>query len=134
MVLIGCNFNATRTNLKSDRDRAIVVSDKLFDCLEHDNHECADRLFSKNFFESTPADSLHVIYGMSKEVLGDFKVRVLEEWKTTVVSGTNPVSEFLLVYNVEYTKHPAQIILGMTEENNEVKIQGYRILSEAFDK
>ncbi len=134
MALVGCDFNTTRTNLASDRDRAVAVSDKLFDCLEHSNYECADKLFSKEFFEATPKDSLHEIYRISRDVLGEFKVRTLEEWETSVVSGTNPVAEFLLLYNVEYTKHPAQVALFMVEEEGEVKIKVYRILSDAFDK
>ena len=102
LAMASCNFNTTRNNLKSDRDRAIAISDKLFDCLEHNNYDCADKLFSKKFFEATPKDSLHKVYSISKEVLGEFKVRTLEEWETSVVSGTNPAAEFLLIYNDFY--------------------------------
>ena len=69
LALFSCDFNTNRYNAESDRDRAIAVSDKLFNYLDFNKYERADELFSNKFLKETPADTLHVIYDISKQVL-----------------------------------------------------------------
>jgi len=134
LILISCQFNGTNINEEQVKRDAVAVTDKLYEYIEKDNYAAADRLFSKGMFKTTNKDSLNAFLKRNKEVLGIFKSRVLSNWGSRTVTGTNPVTECKLVYTSGYTKYDAVETISLVKEDGVMKILGYHVDSKAYLK
>src|SRR5690606_10184241 len=103
-------FVFRHSSLKLPLNDSIYGLSVGFPGLEKISSTEAHNLFSDKFFEVTPADSLNRIFEKIK-ILGEYKHRALADWSTFRVTGTNPKTEYMLHYVVEYTSHPAQEII-----------------------
>jgi len=134
LLLVNCRLNGTTINEEYIKEDAVKVSDKLYGYIEKDNYTEADKLFSAQFFKVINKGSLHVFLKKNKELLGGFKSRVLSDWGSRNVVGTNPATECKLVYTSGYTKYNAVETISLIKEGGEMKIVGYHVDSDAYLK
>ncbi|ROI00681.1 hypothetical protein [Chryseobacterium daecheongense] len=127
-LLISCSFNQTFSNRESDKIDAEKISDKFYwELMYGPNREKTYELFSDKFFEVTNKDKLNDILTVSQNELGPIEEHTLVKWETLVVKGTNPKSEYILVYNVKRSISNTEETLSMQKENGVIKIVGYRV-------
>lgn len=136
ITFTGCQLTTSSSNLENDKANAEMVADKLYEHIAKGNYAAADTLFAKEFFSVTPKDSLHLIFSRTKEMLGDYKMRNLKDWSTQNVSGAANRTDYLLTYDIEYTRYKAVETLGMakTTDTGSPKILRYNVASEGFLK
>ena len=136
MLVTGCTFNANATfqNEKQEKEKAESVAGNLYMNISNKNFKANQALFSTAFYAVTPKDSLDKMFVKTAETLGDYKDMKLLDWNTSRATGTNPKTEYVLVYEVTYAKFKAKETLSLIKENNKVKITGYFIDSKGFIK
>lgn len=132
ILLISCNLNTVHTNALSDKEDAENIAEKLYYNLNKDDLQEAHNLFSDKFFEVTPSDSLNSMFERIR-TLGEYKNRTLTDWKTYRVTGSKSKTEYMLNYVVEYALYPAQEIIRMEKEEDEIFIISYEVYSDGFE-
>ncbi|MBD3581932.1 hypothetical protein [Flavobacterium selenitireducens] len=131
--LVSCQFNSTNSNREQDKVEAEAVSENFFKVLSTKDYAKTLPFFSENFFAVATKDELLKFYARNDSILGDMQERKLREWNTTVVSGTNPRSEYVLVYDIKRTNYMSEEIVTLEKEQETIKILGYRVNSEAYN-
>ncbi|RTY85912.1 hypothetical protein EKL32_28245 [Flavobacterium sp. GSN2] len=132
LISISCNFNSHYTNREIDREEAERVTTKFYYLLRDKNHKNTFELFSQKFLEITDTTQLNEIYITSDEKLGNITDQTLLSWETNIIEGSNPVSEYLLVYNVKRNKFDSKEIIRLEKENGVIKILAYNVSSDGF--
>lgn len=132
-IMTSCHYNSQYLNREEDKNEAEQVTNKLYDFLKSKNYEGTNDLFSKKFFEVTDKEKLLKIYAMTNEKLGDLITTEVESWETKVVKGSNPSSNYVLVYKNKYERFEARETITLTkEEDGQIRILGYNINSDGF--
>ena len=128
-LLSSCNFsaNVSHENELSEKENAEAVVAKLYWYTGQNEFDKIPDLFSKTFFETSNTKELLAFIKNKKSELGDFKDYKLSSWKTHRSSGTNPVSQYLLIYNVQYSNQNTTEDISLVKENNKIVISGYRV-------
>jgi hypothetical protein len=133
IFITGCSFNASNLNEEFVKDEAEKVTGLFYENLEQNDYDAVGELFSEKFYKITPRDSFGVFLKKLKNDLGNYKSKTLTQWSSRRVTGTNPVTECVLVYSVKHDKFDAVEKITVIEENNRMKIFGYHVNSPAFD-
>lgn len=128
LLLVGCSYNRTYQNRKSDQNEAEEITKKFYYALTYGNPADADKLFSAKFFEATPKDKLAAFIDKSKNDDGKITEYELKDSQTLVVEGTNAKSEYILKYDVKREKNPTIETISMIKENGVIKIVGYNVM------
>ncbi|OYQ50370.1 hypothetical protein CHU92_00125 [Flavobacterium cyanobacteriorum] len=131
-LLSGCNLNATFTNEEHEKNEAEKVVNNFYALLYLKDYKITDKLFSNHFFEKVNKDQFQRILENNQEKLGDILSNNLIDWKTFRVEGTNAKSEYVLIYEVVYTKFKTIEKIEMVKEENVIKIIGYHVNSDGF--
>ena len=128
-VFIGCNFNANLSyeNEISERENAESVAGKLYWHLSKNELSQIPSLFGDSFFETSDTQGLLNFLTEKRNTCGQFKEYKLISWKTHRTTGTNPISQYLLVYDVQYTKQVATEEISLIKEEGKIMISGYRV-------
>lgn len=136
LTMAGCTFNATSINQSEDKEAAEEIANEFYGYMSENKHEEAYKLFSHRFLAVTPKDSLLMMFKRTKEILGDFKGNELQSWESKEVSGTDSRTEYVLVYDIKYSKHKAIETISLLKEGDEgdIKILGYNVQSDGFLK
>ncbi|UUC44810.1 hypothetical protein [Flavobacterium cerinum] len=129
VVLNSCNFNANikKENNIRDKEAAESVVGFLYLYTAKKEFDSIPKLMSQDFYKLVAREDLKSYLISKKEKLGDFKDFTLKDWKTTETSGTNPKTEYLLIYDVTYSNGHAEESISLVKENNKVKIFGYNV-------
>ncbi|UUV22723.1 hypothetical protein [Paenimyroides aestuarii] len=131
LILTGCNFNKTYSNRISDKQDAEVIAERLYVLMEKSQFEEAEQLFSEKFLNVTPSDSLQKMFLKIKS-LGEFQSKELQDWKTFVLEGSKPKSQYALYYKVDYSHHEAKETIRMEKKGDKIMIVGYEVYSDGF--
>jgi len=134
LLLFSCKYNATYENDEIEKKEAEAVTEKLYKDLKGKDYLDAEKYFSSKFFQATSKEDLVGIFTKTNEKLGDFKSKNLIDWKTHKIVGSNPSSEYLLLYEIEYQKYPARETIRLIKEKDSIRIIGYNVNSEGFLK
>ena len=132
VTLSSCNFNSHYTDRPQDREEAERVTVKFYYLLRDKKYSEAHSLFSPRFLEVTNDSRLDELFKSSDDQLGEIQDQTLETWKTNRVDGSNPISEYLLIYNVKRTKFNSRETIRLEKEKDEIKILAYNVQSEGF--
>lgn len=135
LISISCQkeLNFTRQNSDSDKRDAEKVTGAFFDNLLLNRTEQNTKLFSENFFKEIPKEELVDFLQNIEGSLGKVNGKELDSWQTNVVSGTSPISEYLLVYKVEREKYPSiESFYLVKDVNDSIKILNYNINSKGL--
>jgi len=130
--LTSCNFNSFYTDRKSDKEDAESVTTKFYYLLRDKKYQDTYKLFSPRFLEITNESKIKDIYDASDNKLGSIKDQNLISWKTNIVEGSNPKSEYLLVYEVKREKFISKETIRLEKENDTIKILAYNVQSDGF--
>jgi len=134
IVFAGCNFNTTSTNNEYDRKDAEKITNKFYHYLDMNDFKKAETLFSEKFFEVTDRDQLQKIFEKTVEDCGTLTNFELQDWNTLVVKGSNPKSEYVLLYKVSRKKKDTMERVSMMKENDSIKIVGYHLTYSMLDE
>lgn len=93
-------------------------------------------LFGDKFFEVTDKDKLLQIINTSQNDIGRVEEYNLVKWETLIVKGSNPKSEYLLVYDVKRgtTAKTEETFSMQKDKNGDIKIVGYRVNQDLLNK
>ncbi len=130
--LSSCNFNNHYTNRPLDKEQVESVTTKFYYLLRDKKYKETHSLFSPRFLEVTDTSKINKIFQASDEELGEIKDQILETCETNVVEGSNPISEYLLVYDVKRTKFNSKETIHLEKENGVIKILSYNVQSDGF--
>lgn len=134
VLLSSCNFNANVSfdNEEEEKENAQSVVALLYLYIAQNNYEKATTLFSDSFFKVDNKEKLLRTLSKTKELLGEFKDYKLEDWKTRRTKGSDAKTEYLLIYEVKYSKFKALETISLTKEGELIKITGYNVNSDGF--
>ena len=131
--LTACHLNSSRTNDEQDK---IVANEYMVDYFSNQQlgrNEANMRLFSPRFWQVTSREKMTNIFQKRDELLGRLQDTSLETWNTKVISGTDPSSEYQVLYKNKYAKGDAiETFTLVREANDSLKIIYYNISSDAF--
>lgn len=133
-LIASCNItaNTKRLNRTEDKQAAEKVTSLLYSLLENKAYSKTHDLFSKDFWKVTKASDLDTLLNNTEEKLGKIKSKKVETWETSIISGTDPSSVYLLVYNVTREKYNSVETIKLTKEGDRIKIYYYNVKSEGF--
>lgn len=135
LALTSCNFNKTYSNRESDKKDAEKIPEKFYwEVMYGSNEGEIFKLFSESFFEVTDRNNLRKIISISQGEFGNIKEYNLKSWETLVVKGTNPRSEYILVYDVTRENTKTQESFSMVKENGVIKILGYNVNQDLLNQ
>ncbi|KGO93050.1 hypothetical protein [Flavobacterium subsaxonicum] len=132
VLFVSCQFNGTNVNEESKKGEAEKVAEVLYTDIAKQDFKKAEMLFGDKFFEVTTREDLQKMFTMLNEKLGNYKSRKLANWQTTSTVGTNPATNYVLVYTVEYDKFSAEEKIILSKVDDDIKILGYNVNSKAF--
>lgn len=133
-LMISCHFTSSSSNLESDRDEADLVIEELYDYLEEEEYDKAEKLFSEKFFEVTDRERLRKIFEVTRKKGGKIISNEIVDWKTFVVKGTDPKAEYRLIYKVKRDSATTNEDFGLMKEGNKIKIVGYHVTFDLMDE
>lgn len=125
--LFSCTFNETQKNKEKDKKEAEKITSLFFSKLKSGKEEDISKLFSDNFFKITPKDDLKKIIKTANSEAGIIRSYSLFGWESTVTTGGNAHSEYLLTYYVKRNKMNTLETFSMEKVGEEIKINGYDI-------
>lgn len=115
-IATGCVFTMTYNNREQDKKDAEKITNELFKSLKGKDYEAACGLFSNEFYAITPKDKLKGMFTEIQNDLGDMQTDSLAECNTKVVTGTEPSSEYFLIYKNHHQNHDAIDSVRMLKE------------------
>jgi hypothetical protein len=134
IFLSGCFYSSTYLNKEEDRDAASTVIGRFYYYTGTKDYDHVYDLFGKEFYKVTSKDKLKAMFVLTQEKLGDRKDTNIGEWETKRVEGTDPSADYELEYDNVYTNADAREIFHLIRESDgQIKIAGYKILSEKFN-
>ncbi|WP_213280347.1 hypothetical protein [Chryseobacterium indologenes] len=128
LFLISCNFNKTYRNREEDKQYAGKITEKFYSLLKKDNREEAFKLFGNKFFKITNKEQLKQMLDMiNKDCGNSIDTIELTTWETFVSVGTNPKSDYVLLYKVNRNIKNTQEKITLQKNNDSIKIVGYDV-------
>lgn len=127
------DFYIQRKNNESDKREGEKVTGTYFDNVLLERPDENLKLYSDEFLEQTSKEELLKQNQFIEEKLGKVTSKEIQGWETSVVSGTDPKSEYLFVYNVEREKfNSIETFYLMKDANDSIKIYSYKIDSKGL--
>ncbi|UWX60590.1 hypothetical protein N0B40_19655 [Chryseobacterium oranimense] len=135
-LLIGCSYNQVFSNREEDKKDAEKISQKFFWELKYGgNLDTIYNLFGDKFFEVTSKEKLLQIINTTQNDIGRVEEYDLVKWETLIVKGSNPKSEYLLIYDVKRGSAKTEETFSMMKDKNgDIKIVGYRVNQDMLNK
>ena len=132
LTATSCNFNSTYINREEDKKDAEKIANQFYTLLQKKEYQKLDTLLSNRFKATTSKEKLNAYLTGGLNKLGEIKSTKLDHWESRVVKGTSTSANYVLYYVVERAKFKSQETINLTAENNQIKILGYNVNSDAF--
>lgn len=132
ILITSCQFNSFNNNSNKDKEDAERVTGQVYALIRLDDYAKTYELFSPKFLQGWDTTQLVDLLRKFDNKLGKVDSIHLDTWNTKVVEGSNPQSDYLLVYTVKRDKFMSKETFGLTKENGVIKIYGYKVESEGF--
>ncbi len=127
-LFAACTFTTSLDNRESDRDEAEKITNKFYEDLKANNYDVLDTLFSQEFFQASPKDSLLKFLNSMHKALGDITADSVIDWKTKITRGTVDSSDYRFLYAVKRTKHNSKETLRLVKvPSGKIKIVYYHV-------
>lgn len=128
LFFIGCNFNKTYRNREEDKQEAEKITEKFYSLIKNNKRKEALKLFGEKFFKLTRKDQLNEMLNEINSSCGSkISDTKLITWETFVSIGTNPKSEYVLLYKVNRNIKNTQEKITLEKNNDSIKIVGYDV-------
>lgn len=133
LIFTSCNSNSTNINDVADKEDAEKVIEEFYSYIDQNTFTKAEKLFSDEFYAVTSKVTLRDIFQKTNKNLGNYEKKVLVEWKTRRMTGTNSKTEYFFIYEVKYQKFKAKETVVLSKEKDGViRIISYNVNSEGF--
>ncbi|OCA79866.1 hypothetical protein BBH99_05325 [Chryseobacterium contaminans] len=127
LLFIGCNFNKTYRNREEDKQEAEKITEKFYSLIKNNNRKEALKLFGEKF-KLTRKDQLNKMLNEINSSCGSkISDTKLTTWETFVSIGTNPKSEYVLLYKINRNIKNTQEKITLEKNNDSIKIVGYDV-------
>lgn len=133
LLVISCNFNKTYHNREEDKQEAEKITEKFYDLIKKNERQEAFKLFGKKFFnveqgKITNKEQLGQMLNDINSECGDKISNIqLNTWETFVSIGTNPKSQYVLLYRIKRNIQNTQEKITLEKDNDSIKIVGYDV-------
>jgi len=127
LLLLSCNINGTYENRESDKKDGEQINAAFYKLIQQRKFEKTYSLFTDRFFTITDTSKLATLYIQIDSTCGNIKDYTLSEWKTKIVKGSNPVSEYVYLYDVNREKCKTRETISLKKENGNVRIMSYDV-------
>ncbi|RZJ47727.1 MAG: hypothetical protein EOO44_22050 [Flavobacterium sp.] len=132
MLLCSCHLNNIYENEEAEKAAAEKVADEFYNFIKRQEFVQSEVLFSSGFYKISSREDLQILLNATNKLVGNYQSRKLIDWKTKRIEGSNPSSEYFLVYEVIYDKYPSRDTFRLVKEDGEIKIFAYNVNSEGF--
>lgn len=124
--LTSCYYNEIFDNREEDKAAGEVVINQFYLFLSLQKDDKVIALLSKDFLKKTRTNQMLRICEEYRN-MGEIRLRILKNYQTHIVEGTNPVYDY--AYNFEVTRDSVITIeqFRLTKENNRIKIFGFSV-------
>ena len=127
VLFTSCNINGTYENRESDKDDGQEIVREFYGFLGQGDFMKTYALYTHRFFTITDTSKLEALYVEINLTCGRVKEYTLINWKTTIVKGTNPISEYIYSYDVSREKCKTRETLLLKQENDKIRIASYDV-------
>lgn len=128
-----CTYNRQYINNINDKKDAIAVTNRFYDYIKSQEFDSTTELFSPLFFDYTNKPQLKKILHKTHEELGSLISTNIIHWETRRKIGTNPLSEYFLIFENKYENYIAtEKIRLIREQDSIIRIVSYQVNSEGF--
>lgn len=126
-LLASCNINATYENREADKEDALSVADSFYNRMEQNDHTGTYVFFTKKFLQVTDTFKLGAFYKKVEATCGQAIRYKLLDWKTSIVKGSNPQSEYYLVFEITRKICKTKETLTFKKEVDAIRITTYDV-------
>lgn len=124
-----CYFNATLTNEESEKEKGILIAEKLYDYIESKEFDNSIKPYlSIGMLQNNSMEILNQTFENIQSENGSFVSKELTKWSTE--RGKNEdklIWECTLHYKVNYEKSVLNETLYLIKENDSIKIHYYKL-------
>lgn len=122
-----CNVNGIYENREEDKIEGEHTTEMFYNYLKNKKFTSTCELFTRKFFTVTDTAKLLQFYQQVDQTCGGIKFYSLLKWKTTIVRGSTPKSEYEYLYEVIRDKCKTKETISMRKENDNVRIINYDV-------
>lgn len=127
VLLFSCNVNGVYENRESDKKDGELVTTAFYRYIGQREFTKTYSLFTKKFFTITDTSKLSALYGQIDNACGKVNHFILSDWKTTIVKGSNPSSEYVFLYEVTREKCRTKETISLKKEDQNIRITSYDV-------
>jgi hypothetical protein len=127
VFLCSCNIDGTYENRESDKKEGEKIADTFYKLIQQRDYAKTYSLYTERFFTITDTSKLATLYVQIDSTCGNIKDYTMANWKTTIVKGSNPVSEYAYLYDVNREKCKTRETILLKKENGKVRIISYDV-------
>lgn len=127
LIQFSCTFNGTYQNRESDKKDGEEITVAFYKIMQQGEYTKTYSLYTERFFTITDTSKLATLYYQIDSTCGSIRSYSLSEWKTTVVQGSNPNSEYVYLYDVQREYCKTRETISLKKENNNVRIMSYDV-------
>ena len=125
--LAGCNLNTKIHNDEFDKMEAEKITSAFYGGAVTNDYSKIDTLFSPIQYTKQKRDSLGIFIKDIHDQFGTIVTWNLVDWQTIDVKGTDSKTEYVLIYNVEFSSKSVIETFIMRKEDGKVRIFDLRI-------
>jgi len=130
LLLTNCKFNSQRVNNHYDTDAALEVTNNFYMYFHAQNYEKTYQYFGKKMLNISDTSKLKEFLINITDKYGKIVKYNMKNCESMVQSGTNPISEYHVVYENTYEKGTILEDFILEKENDTIKINGYHITTD----
>jgi hypothetical protein len=129
LLTSGCTCNSYYNDRPEDVSEATQVTKSFYACLMMNKPELAYSLLSNRFIRTTQIDTTRFVEIIKEfdSTLGKVDNYQISNWHTSVVTGTNPSSGYIIVYDVNRGAKTVKETFDLEKENGQIKISRYNV-------
>ncbi len=127
ILLYSCNIEGTYENREPDKKDGERITVAFYNLIQQRDYVKTYSLYTERFFTITDTSKLASLYFQIDSTCGNVKDYTLLEWKTKIVKGVNPISEYVYLYDVNREKCKTKETISLKKENDNVRITSYDV-------
>jgi hypothetical protein len=132
-LIVGCHFSQKFQDREEDKNKAELITSRLFEYMKNEEFEKATLLFDEEFYKVTSKEELIEIFKSTQDNLGKLDRVTLTTWNTSVSEGAIKSGNYVLNYTSEFKQGDALQKISLRKIDNEpIKIIGYTLQVDGF--
>lgn len=133
LISLSCTCNFNFSDSITNVDAAKEVTEQFYSSIMELDYASTDTLFSELFWESVSEERVDRIHMAILEKLGPLEEISFSDYSFKVVRGTNPSTNYTLIYNTRYKDYDAVETFHLRKDSDEkIRITSYHVNSEGL--